>query len=65
MTDDEIKTPAEVAQDIHDELGNWTLGQLDDAGLRDAIWDSYGPFSRMPEDEQAAFWEAVDKELYG
>lgn len=58
-------TVRRVAQDIREELGNWMLGEIGDAGLTDAIWEAYEPFQQMTVNEQTAFQEAVSKEIYG
>lgn len=62
MTHDDVKT---MAADLQRELGDWMLGQLSDAGLRDALWDLYPPFGDLPADEQEALFAAIHQELFG
>lgn len=64
MTEDE-STAQRVAQAVREEVGNWMLGELNDAGLADAIWGVYEPFHDMSHEAQREFTAAVSKEIYG
>lgn len=55
----------QVAAVIKEELGSWTLGQLGEAGLRDAIWDEYPQFQQMTEHDREYFAQAVYNEIFG
>jgi hypothetical protein len=62
---DETVTPAQVADALYKELGNWTLSQLGGDGLHDAIWGIYPDYQEMSPEEQNLFRADVHEELYG
>jgi hypothetical protein len=55
----------QVAVALKQELGWATLGQLGEAGLRDAIWDEWPQFQQMTEVDREYFAQAVYHEIYG
>jgi hypothetical protein len=55
----------QVAAAIQEELGSWILGEIGEAGLRDAIWDEYPQFQQMSEHDQEYFAQAVYHEIFG
>jgi hypothetical protein len=57
--------PRDVAQEILDQHGNWTVSQVGRAGLVDLIWDAYPAYQRMDAAKQARVRDAVAKEIFG
>ena len=58
-------TPAEAADIVRTENGNWTLSQMGRDGLGDLLWDACPEYQRMRPDKRARFQDAVAEEIFG
>lgn len=60
-----MMTPAECARAIREELGNWTLSQLDDSALDDVIFDTEPSYKDLDRADRESYFDSVYQELWG
>lgn len=58
-------TPAEAADIVRTENGEWMLSQMGRDGLGDLLWDACPEYQRMPLAKRARFRDAVGQEIFG
>lgn len=57
--------PRDIAQEILDQHGTWTVSQQGADGLHDAIWDAFPAHQRMTPEEQAKVEAKVREAIFG
>lgn len=54
----------EAAQILRDELGNWMLSEVGEAGMDDVLWDHYPPYRTLSTALRLRFLGLVYKEIF-